>query len=165
MTVKVSPFRNVMGTSHEENMNLRFPSKAGKSLTNWTTICFLGTRMYYRVVEIIQNKQNISQTKYNVKISDDGRILTHIIVFLHIIHLPVLDLKHNVSETWFCFRLQVKTYAVGPDLQSYPCLRTPTQDRMYKTNTKLTISKSYDKHEKHLRTPTYEAQNIRLRIT
>jgi hypothetical protein len=35
-------------------------------------------------------------------------------MFLDIIHRPVYILKHNVSETGFCFRLQVKLTQLGP---------------------------------------------------
>jgi hypothetical protein len=41
-----------------------------------------------------------------------------IIVFLSVIRLPVSYLKHNVSETAICLRLQVKAYSFGPNRES-----------------------------------------------
>jgi hypothetical protein len=36
------------------------------------------------------------------------------IMFLDVIHSPVYISKHNISETGFCFRLQVKPTQLGP---------------------------------------------------
>jgi hypothetical protein len=44
-----------------------------------------------------------------------ANFLDTIIEFLDIIHRPAFYLKHNVSETGFCLRLQVKAYSVGPN--------------------------------------------------
>jgi hypothetical protein len=41
------------------------------------------------------------------------------ITILEFIHRPVFYLKHKVSETEFCFRLQVEPIQFGPDRQSY----------------------------------------------
>jgi short-subunit dehydrogenase involved in D-alanine esterification of teichoic acids len=53
-------------------------------------------------------------------------------MFLDIIHRPVIYLKHrpvyiskhNVSETGFCLRLQVKATQLGPIDMASPYLRT-----------------------------------------
>jgi hypothetical protein len=38
-------------------------------------------------------------------------------------HRPVYFLKHNVSETGFCLRLQVKPTQLGPVVRAVPYLR------------------------------------------
>jgi hypothetical protein len=51
-------------------------------------------------------------------------IIITIIVFLDIIHLPVYISKHNVSETAFCLRLQVKPTQLGPMDRASPYLQS-----------------------------------------
>jgi hypothetical protein len=48
-------------------------------------------------------------------------------MFLDIIHRPVYISKHNVSETGFCLRLQVKPTQLGAIDRARPYLRTPKQ--------------------------------------
>jgi hypothetical protein len=43
---------------------------------------------------------------------------------LDIIHRPIYITKHNVSETGFCLRLQVKSTQLGPIDRVSPYLRT-----------------------------------------
>jgi hypothetical protein len=45
-------------------------------------------------------------------------------MFLDIIHRPVYFQEHNVSETGFCLRLQVKPTQLGPIDRASPYLRT-----------------------------------------
>jgi hypothetical protein len=45
-------------------------------------------------------------------------------MFLDIFHRPVYFSKHNVSETGFCLRLQVKPTELGPIDRASPYLRT-----------------------------------------
>jgi hypothetical protein len=52
------------------------------------------------------------------------------IMFLDITHRPVFVLKHNVSETGFCLRLQVKPAQLGPIDRASPYLRTTTFRRL-----------------------------------
>jgi hypothetical protein len=47
-----------------------------------------------------------------------------ITVFLDIIHRPVFYLKHKVSETGFCLRLQVIPTQLGPIDRGSPCTNT-----------------------------------------
>jgi hypothetical protein len=47
------------------------------------------------------------------------------IMFLNTVHRPVYIFKHNVSETGFCLRLQVKPIQLGPIARDSPYLRTP----------------------------------------
>jgi hypothetical protein len=44
-------------------------------------------------------------------------------MFLDIIHRPVYSAKHDVSETGFCLRLQVKPTQLGPIDGAIPYLR------------------------------------------
>jgi hypothetical protein len=46
-------------------------------------------------------------------------------MFLDIIHRPVYISKHNVSQTGFCLRLQVKPTQLGPIDRANPYLQTP----------------------------------------
>jgi hypothetical protein len=46
-------------------------------------------------------------------------------MFLGIIHHPLFIQKHNVSETGFCFRLQVKPTQLGRIYRASPCLLFP----------------------------------------
>jgi hypothetical protein len=48
-------------------------------------------------------------------------------LFLDIIQRTVFCLKHNVSETEFCFRLQVEPTQLGPIDRASPYLRAPAQ--------------------------------------
>jgi hypothetical protein len=47
-----------------------------------------------------------------------------IITIVDIIHHPVFHLKHDVSETWFCLRLQVEPTKLGPIEKACLYLRT-----------------------------------------
>jgi hypothetical protein len=63
------------------------------------------------------------------------------ITILGIIHRPVFYLKHDVSETGFCLRLQVEpsqlVSVVRASLFLFPDSGSNTH-KMYKANTKLT---------------------------
>jgi hypothetical protein len=45
-------------------------------------------------------------------------------MFLDTLHRPVYISKHNVSETGFCLRLQVKPTQLGTIDRASPCLPT-----------------------------------------
>jgi hypothetical protein len=47
------------------------------------------------------------------------------IMFLYIIHRPIFILKHNVSESGFCLRLEAKSVQLGPSDNYIRYLRTP----------------------------------------
>jgi hypothetical protein len=55
------------------------------------------------------------------------RYINITIRILDIIHRPVLYLKHDVSETGFCLRLQVEITQVGPIERASLCLCAGTQ--------------------------------------
>lgn len=44
--------------------------------------------------------------------------VTTVIVFMDIIHGPILYFKHKISQTAFCLHLQVKSCSVGANQQS-----------------------------------------------
>jgi hypothetical protein len=44
---------------------------------------------------------------------------------LNIIHCPVFYLKHDVSDTVFCLRLQVENSQIGPVERANLCLQIP----------------------------------------
>jgi hypothetical protein len=52
------------------------------------------------------------------------------ITILDIIRLADFYLKHDVSETGFCFRLQVEPTQMGPIGRASLCLRTGDGDRI-----------------------------------
>jgi hypothetical protein len=47
-------------------------------------------------------------------LTDLATVNKYSIMFLDIIHRPAFILKHNVSETGFCLRLQVKSTQLVP---------------------------------------------------
>jgi hypothetical protein len=58
-------------------------------------------------------------------------ILCTLIMFLDIIHCPFSNLKHNVSETGFCLRLQVEPTQLDPMDRDSAYFRTPAQTQDY----------------------------------
>jgi hypothetical protein len=70
----------------------------------------------------IRNKKNIDKWKEG---RDRNRSEDTDIMFLDIIHRPVYISIHNVSETGFCLRFQVKPTQLGPIDNVSPYLRTP----------------------------------------
>jgi hypothetical protein len=67
-------------------------------------------------------------------------------MFLDIVRRPVYIFKHNVSETDFCLRLQVKPVQLGPIARASPYLRTPVPEPRWGIQAKHSI-----KHVRELR--------------
>jgi hypothetical protein len=51
------------------------------------------------------------------------------IAILDIVHRPVTYLKHDISETGFCVRLQVEASKLGLIERDSLCVRTPTKSK------------------------------------
>jgi hypothetical protein len=66
------------------------------------------------------------------------------IIILHIVYRPVFYLKHDVSETWFCLRLEMVWTQLSPIGRDSLSLRTsaPTPHRVYNTNQQRPLSSS-----------------------
>jgi hypothetical protein len=54
-------------------------------------------------------------------------VINIIITILDIINRPVFHLKHHVSETGFCLRLQVEPTQLGSTDRAILCLWTPAR--------------------------------------
>jgi hypothetical protein len=64
----------------------------------------------------------IDQYRMTLVFSKGTEVICIIIIILDIIYFPVFYLKHNISETGFCFRLQVVPSQLGPIDRANTCL-------------------------------------------
>jgi hypothetical protein len=80
------------------------------------------TRNAYKIwVRELEKKRSLQNSACTLK--TNGQLDT-IIVFLNIIHRPVLFKKHNSSETGLCLCLHVEPTQLGSIDRSSPCLQT-----------------------------------------
>jgi hypothetical protein len=81
----------------------------------------------------------------------DHDTLIQLLCFWTLYIALLLFKKHNVSDTGFSLRLQVKPTEMGPIDRASPYLRppVPAQGRLYKPNTEQTICESRYKILEH----------------
>jgi hypothetical protein len=105
------------------------------------------TTMIYSLASHFMNFVQIthSETRELVSLNLQHQLTNKILLCLYIIHRLVFTNKtHSVSETGFCFRLQMAPTQLGPIDRASPYLRrsATTQEREYKPSAAQTIRES-----------------------